>query len=97
MTKELAKQLEEAGFPQNNAKGSPYIPTLSDLIAACDKQFWSLRRTPDGKWLATGHLAAKENQVPYYESAPYNEPDAAVAELFLSMRLHEKAQRSSKK
>ncbi len=90
MTKELAKQLENAGFPQNNAKGNSYLPTLSDLIMACDKQFWSLRHTPDGKWLATGRLTSKENQIPYYETTAYDEPDAAVAELFLSIKLHER-------
>ena len=94
MTKELAKQLEDAGFPQNNAKGDHYLPTLHDLITACGKQFWSLRRTPDDKWLATGHITAKGSAIPYYESVPYDEPDVAVAELFLSIRLHEKKQNS---
>ncbi|HUZ93022.1 MAG TPA: hypothetical protein VNG29_03445 [Candidatus Paceibacterota bacterium] len=89
MTPQLAKQLKDAGFPQNGAKGkSDYAPTLSDLITACDKAFFSLRHTPDDHWLATGRFAAKENQIPYYESAPYDEPEAAVAELFLAMRLH---------
>lgn len=88
MTIELAKQLKDAGFPQRNETGVPYSPTLSELIEACGEHFWSLRRAPDNKWIATGHLAAEENQVPYYESAVYDEPDVAVAELFLSIKLH---------
>lgn len=88
MTIELARKLKDAGFPQNTKSGTPYSPTLSELLAACDKNFWSLRRTPDGKWIATGRLAAKESQIPYYESAEYDEADVAVAELFLAIKLH---------
>lgn len=88
MTEALAKQLKDAGFPQRGGKG--HLPTLEDLVAGCGKEFWSLRRTPEGRWLATGRLAVKENQIPYYESAPYDEPDEAVAELYLSIKLHER-------
>ena len=87
MTAELVKQLKNAGFPQNKAKND-YHPTLSELIKACGKEFWSLRHTPENKWLASGRLAVKENQIPYYESASYDEPDVAVAELFLAIKLH---------
>lgn len=91
MTEALAKKLKDAGFPQRRKTGSVYVPTLEELISECGEQFWSLRRTPEGsgKWLATGRLRVGEGQIPYYESAPYDEPDVAVAELFLSIKLHE--------
>ena len=90
MTEALAKQLKDAGFPQPKGSKEPYSPELHELVAACGGEFWSLRRIPEGKWLATGRLAVKEGQIPYYESAPYDEPDVAVAELFLSIKLHAK-------
>ncbi len=89
MTPELAKKLENAGFPQNNAKGGRYLPTLSDIMRACGTCLFSLRHTPDNKWIATGRFTTKESKIPYYESAPYDEPDIAVAELFLAMKLNE--------
>lgn len=92
MTEALAKQLKNAGFPRPRGSKGAYQPNLSDLILACESRFWSLRRTPEGKWIATGRLAVKENQIPYYESAQYDEPDAAVAELYLSIKLHEQHQ-----
>ena len=85
----LAKQLKDAGFPQRSETKSPYLPTLYELIAACGASFWSLRRTPDGLWIATGRIAKKDNQIPYYESSLYKEPDAAVAELFFAIKLNE--------
>ncbi len=90
MTAKLAEQLKDAGFPQHDEMGAPYAPTLSELVEACDTYFWSLRRTPEGKWIATGHLIPKENQIPYYESVPYDEPDVAVAELFLAIKIYER-------
>jgi hypothetical protein len=86
MTKELINQLKKAGFPNI---GSGKAPSLSGLIAACDSGFWSLRRTPEGKWLASGRFSAKEGQVPYYESTTYDEPEVAVAELYLAMKMYE--------
>ena len=88
MTVELAKKLKEAGFPQKGKSAAAYSPTLSELIAACEKHFWTLRHAPDEKWIATGRIATKENNIPYYESAPYDEPDIAVAELYLAIKLH---------
>lgn len=91
MTVELAQKLKDAGLSQHESS-SPYIPTLSELVAACDKSFWSLRRTPEAKWIATGRLPAKEGQIPYYESVGYDEPDVAVAELFLAARINAQQQ-----
>lgn len=97
MTAELAKQLKDAGFPQSkSAVGrSAYIPTLSELISACGEHFWNLRRVPDGKWLASGHFKTKDSKIPYYESANYDEPEAAVAELYLAMKLYERQEDES--
>lgn len=89
LTEALAKKLKDAGFPQRRKTGGVHVPTLEELISECGEQFWSLRRTPERKWLATGRLKVGEGQIPYYESAPYDEPDVAVAELYLSIKLHE--------
>ena len=65
----LAKQLQEAGFLQGGAgrwvidpdlivaRDRTYVPTLSELIEACGKQFWSVTRlqhddTDGQRWLA---------------------------------------------
>ncbi|MBU6500519.1 MAG: hypothetical protein KGJ89_03635 [Patescibacteria group bacterium] len=90
MTQELAKQLKDAGFPQQKSGSGAYIPNLSELISACGKYFWNLRHTPDGKWLASAHFTAKDSKIPYYESVTYDEADAAVAELYLAMKLYER-------
>jgi hypothetical protein len=56
MDYELAKQLKDAGFPQDLRKGKAkvrdpenhfrviYIPTLEELIEACEKDFDYLER-----------------------------------------------------
>lgn len=92
MTQDLAKQLKNAGFPQSRSAkgGEAYPPTLSELIVACGSHFWNLRHTPDDKWLASGHFTAKDSKIPYYESATYDEPDAAIAELYLALKLYER-------
>ncbi len=91
MTSDLAKQLKDAGFPQPKASKSAeaHSPDLSELIVSCGKYFWNLRHTPDGKWLASGHFTAKDSKIPYYESATYDEPDTAVAEIYLALKLYE--------
>ena len=55
---ELAKQLEEAGYPQGGkgswisdpnaviARDRVYAPTLEEVIEACSTQFEELRQTP---------------------------------------------------
>jgi len=94
MTSKLAQLLKEAGFPQRKvANGTTYSPSLADLITQCGDRFWSLRRTPTGTWIATGRLTTQLSSVPYYESATYEEPHAAVAELFLSIKSFEKGQK----
>lgn len=65
MNYELAKELKEAGFPQElegkfiNSEsdiletiyrdGSVYLPTLSELIEACGDGFWELGKKPLGE------------------------------------------------
>ena len=68
MTYELARQLNDAGFPQSDeriCKGEylkdeyylepdVYAPTLSELIEACADKFLMLQRNPMGSWTAAG-------------------------------------------
>jgi hypothetical protein len=93
MNYELAKELEEAGFPQGG-KGSwtlppdrllarrtdrVYVPTLTELIEACGDHFGSLHRGHDpANWWASGCDEASGNSLG--KSA-----EEAVARLWLSL------------
>ena len=71
MDYELAKELKDAGFPQNGTGGwtyAPdklvtrptdrvYVPTLEELIEACAERFAGLDRQGKG-WRATGIMVA---------------------------------------
>ncbi len=93
MNYELAKQLKEAGFPQNldgnkclngsplkhyDKEGEPYCPTLSELIEACGEELFTLSNI--GR---DGHK---------WEASTINElctrgstPEEAVAKLWLEV------------
>jgi hypothetical protein len=90
---ELAQQLRDAGFPQGG-KGTQtgpsdklvwragdrvYVPTLSELIEACDSEWFYLHKNRDGKWKASNHRI---------DTLDYPTPDEAVARLWLA--LHKK-------
>lgn len=87
MNYELAKKLKDAGFPQNNhyycledgTISDVCIPTLSELIEACGKDFETLSwyEYPD-KWMVTG---GKEEIEEFIASSP----EEAVAELYLEI------------
>lgn len=90
---ELAKELKDAGFPQNpdcdcphnvpneNLDDYVYSPRLSELIAACGDDFDSLHNT-GGDWWAWSDSE-------YGEAAGVNEsgstPEEAVARLWLAL------------
>ena len=91
MNYELAKELQDNGFPQRgrgyfheeevriNQQSVPtyvqwYIPTLSELIGACDTTFFELSRLEDG-WGCNDH----------YQTGTGNTPEEAVAKLWLAL------------
>jgi len=86
MNYKLAKQLKDAGFPQNIkedeirwTKGFENIknPTLSELIEECGKEFKSLERAKRSRtWWAFGFGAINVNA---------KTPEEAVAKLWLKL------------
>ena len=90
MTHELAKQLKDAGFPQ---EGNKYqgpqkeageatlsnelvlIPTLSELIEACGDISFSLNKTNTGFWIESVKG----------DTETYPTPEEAVANLWLAL------------
>ena len=90
MDYELAKELEDAGFPPGGKGGfvaSPdkvvvrredrvYCPTLSELIAACGDQFHSLIRTDNG-WDAAANFFPRR--------VHGTTPEEAIARLWLAL------------
>lgn len=89
MTNELAKQLRNAGFPQQVRGGFMhgehadfvYFPTLEELIEACGDRFWMLetRDLAQGLWNAAGY-GKKEILTAYGKTAK-----EAVAKIWLLM------------
>jgi hypothetical protein len=93
MNYELAKQLKDAGFPQQensyqaiqtypakNAGVIPYYPSLSELIEACGDRFNSVCREPDGMWWADWESKPLE-----LEGDRATTPEEAVARLWLAL------------
>ena len=90
MRYELARQLEEAGFPQVGtghwlsdpdaliARDRVYVPTLEELIEACGTQFEELRQTPAG-WIA--------GRSPADRTCHGKTPAEAVARLWLELQV----------
>ena len=93
MDYELARELEEAGFPQGGSgkwRGPPnevvwlgsgalvYIPTLEELISACGSEFGGVERASDQLWIARRRHADST-----FEGASLVD---AVALLWLSLR-----------
>jgi hypothetical protein len=96
MDYELAKELEDAGFPQGG-QGSfvvppdkivvrredrVYCPTLSELIEACGGHFGILQRIGLTKWIAHG---APTDARPFYGDATGSSAEEAVARLWLAL------------
>jgi hypothetical protein len=65
-----------------------FIPTLSELIEACEEQFDSMYRSLDGSWLATsvtyddGDAFGIERQ----KGESKDSPEEAVARLWLALK-----------
>lgn len=110
MNYELAKQLKDAGFPQEFkngtiigdyqmtvddiglpvSNGSAYVPTLSELIEACEPQITSIRKTAPirgslkARWIAEGWPYLMDVHTDQIKKlAPT--PEEAVARLWLSL------------
>jgi hypothetical protein len=98
----LAKQLREAGFFQGGAgrwvtdpdlivaRDRTYVPTLSDLIEACGKQFWSVTRlqhvdTDGQRWLARDATIDFNGNTPAFQISGKS-PEEAVARLWLVLQ-----------
>ena len=96
MNYELAKQLKDAGFPQEgegkyfgmvDVNARHYIPTLSELIEACGDDFMALNKSGQdtkykGNWLAQRCITCPDE---FYEGKT---PEESVAKLYLE--LHKK-------
>lgn len=101
MTYELAKELKDAGFPQDKrfpldehtiedlkkrSFEEVHFPELSELIEACGEQFGGLIRLRDGTWNAATPVIISE--IGYHN--PQTEcggstPEEAVAKLYLAL------------
>jgi hypothetical protein len=98
MTYELAKQLKDAGFPQEgngvwypdnpNGEGDAcYAPTLSELIVACGDGIVGLTRMWEGKWLkGWGAMYTRYPMDSFHSIIEGNTPEEAVAKLWLESR-----------
>ena len=100
MNYELAKQLKDAGFPQEGKgetigvsggliehSGDVYLPTLSELIEACGEEFYSLLRsaTSDGEKMDKG-LSLWHAIIYQEKSVGTGEtPEEAVARLYIAL------------
>ena len=88
----VAKELKEAGYPQEKKKGHilelqmwnstegfgmVYVPTLEELIEECGSKFYRLHRVTDRSWMADDISGQ------YDEDGP--NPKVAVARLWLAL------------
>lgn len=62
----------------------PYLPTLSELIAACGKRFKQLYGDPNHQ---TGEMEYTTDSI-YDERIWYQTPEEAVAKLWLALNKH---------
>lgn len=89
MNYELAKQLKDAGWSQDNLgrkisirSNEAVVPTLEELIEACGEEFWILRKANGGGWVATnGKLGGDEIKTDIFDSRV-----EAVARLWLALK-----------
>ena len=87
MDYELAKELKDAGFPQHPHCGTCpnmefCIPTLSELIAACGDEFYSLVKAETGEWFAY----SSTDELNTVAKRGGKTPEEAVSRLWLALR-----------
>src|SRR5947209_12758313 len=95
-SQELAKQLEEAGFPIEYGMythGPIREPNLSELIAACSEHSFTL--TKQSEWHGGGWITSAQTEEPkslslsemerVYREAKGSTPEEAVAKLWLAL------------
>jgi hypothetical protein len=88
MNYELAKELKDAGWPQDKlpvggySREPCYIPTLEELIEACGGKFHSLARA-DKEWWASELLEPFADKFPLRVGG--STPTEAVARLWLAL------------
>lgn len=108
LTYEDCKELKDAGFPQivsfetdvhiyKDEKGieEVRVPTLSELIAACGEDFYSLRYTPVSGMGSDNHWVAHSRSIGAIKVSPLNAvgmegfigstPEQAVKNLWLAL------------
>jgi len=97
----LAKQLKEAGFPQEDWEwlkdwenkdtghyntweqySAGFIPTLSELIEACGKDFWELSQWEKDNWQVMSNINPSKNGGIITTG---KSPEEAVAKLWLKL------------
>lgn len=90
MTYELAKELKDAGFPQNMPQmdGWPCKPTLSELIEECGKAMYGMYRA-DVLWHATGGKDVDDDRFMITFEEDGSTPEEAVARLWLALNKKE--------
>ena len=66
IAKELAKQLQDAGFPlaRSGKGGKRADPTLSALIEACEPNHFTLEQEDEQKWMPGSVVEAPVDQAP---------------------------------
>lgn len=102
MNYDLAKQLKDAGFPlkypawqyerawnkPENEWGADYayVPTLSELIAACGTKFGILERDKNtGVWYCVSDIEGDRKTVAEGSYSAAETPEEAVATLWLAL------------
>lgn len=91
MNYELAKELKEAGFPQDGTNYTPdhggseetaaYYPSLSELIEACGESLFRIDFLPDQNRIIAYAYGAREGDG--------STPEVAVAKLWLALNKHD--------
>lgn len=96
MDYELAKQLKEAGFPQEMGsesfgEGIPYtdeyvkLPTLSELVEECGSSLKTLWNLEGVKWFAASFLVNVDGASQEGTVCRGKTPEEAVAKLWLAL------------
>lgn len=89
ITYELAKELKDAGFPQNIlGKVDDWVvrmPSLFELIESCGDNFDYLERGTQGGWYAYHENFGATEEESCDDSGHGSSPEEAVARLWLAL------------